>query len=87
MYSPSFKRLVFIDFGLSAFISEDTGFKTFTSFIGSINNCSPEMRQAYINKKKMHIDLYYNDLYCLEGSISNFGDFFSMFSLNEVPDS
>ena len=70
MYSPSFRKLVFIDYGLSRFISESVGYKTLTGFTGSINVCSPEMRKAYIDKKKQPVELYYNDLHCLEGSCS-----------------
>ena len=40
MLSPSFKKPVFIDFGLSTFIREEIGTKTFTNFIGSLNFAS-----------------------------------------------
>jgi serine/threonine protein kinase len=36
MYSPSLKRLVIIDLGLSRIISEKIGLKTLTSFIGNV---------------------------------------------------
>ena len=41
MFSPTFNKLVFIDFGLSTFISEDFGLKTLTRYVGSINYWSP----------------------------------------------
>lgn len=50
MYSPSLKRLVFIDFGLSTFINEEIGTKTLTRFVGNVENCCPEMRRAYVSE-------------------------------------
>ena len=65
MYSPHFDRPVFIDFGLSTIISENIGTKSETYYVGSINYWSPEMGKCFVKKKKMLVDLYYNDLYCL----------------------
>lgn len=48
MYSPSHKRMVFIDFGLSTFINEEIGEKTKSSFVGNPLHCSSEMMKAYI---------------------------------------
>ena len=72
MYSPSNNRLVFIDFGLSRFIKEEIGNRTSTLFVGSVNFCCSDMKKAYTSKKPKKVDLYYNDLFCLEGSISIF---------------
>ena len=72
MLSPSFRKPVFIDFGLAAFIKEEIGTKTFTFFAGSINFVSDEMMKSYESKKKMNIDLYYNDLHGLQNSITSF---------------
>jgi serine/threonine protein kinase len=40
MLSKYYRKVVFIDFGLANFIKEEIGFKTYTSFKGSINFCS-----------------------------------------------
>jgi serine/threonine protein kinase len=46
-FSPSMNELVFIDFGLSSVIEEKIGFKTGTRFAGSLNFCSPDMKECY----------------------------------------
>ena len=66
MLSPTFQRLVFIDYGLSKFIKERIGEKSLTHFIGSISFCSDEMACCFWKKKDSRIDLYYNDLFCLK---------------------
>ena len=70
IYSPYFDRPVFIDFGLSTIISENIGTKSETSYVGSINFWSPEMGKCFVEKKKMLVDLYYNDLHCLQNTIT-----------------
>ena len=40
MWSPHFKREVFIDFGLSEILEEGQGFKYPIKFKGSLNYCS-----------------------------------------------
>ena len=40
MYSPTFKKLVFIDFGGCLIINEPLGAKTFTYFFGTTKYCS-----------------------------------------------
>ena len=68
MLSPSFRKPVFIDFGLSTIIKEEIGTKTYTDFVGSIKFASEEMIKSYEKKAKMNIDLYYNDLHGLQSS-------------------
>jgi serine/threonine protein kinase len=41
MYSPYFKRMVLIDFGLSRIVNETVGAKTMTYFRGNVKYCSP----------------------------------------------
>ena len=60
-YSPSFKKCVFIDFGLSSLIKEELGYKTFTHFLGTLSYSSDEMKKAYYLNKPKLIDLYHND--------------------------
>lgn len=40
MFSPFYKKMVFIDFGLSRFVQEEVGFKSLTGFEGSLSYCS-----------------------------------------------
>ena len=69
MFSPSKKKGVFIDFGLSKLLAEIVGHQTLTNYVGSINYCCEEMTHCFKSKKKGMVDLYYNDFYCLRGSI------------------
>lgn len=39
-FSPTFQKHIFLDFGLSQFITEKIGFKTLTNFVGTIVYCS-----------------------------------------------
>jgi serine/threonine protein kinase len=43
MFSPIFKELVFIDYGVSKIIREVPGQRTLTRFVGTLDYCSPEM--------------------------------------------
>jgi len=71
MFSPYYKRVVFIDFGLSRIISEPIGVKTLSNYIGTPHYWSPEMNKCFLSKKPKFIDLYYNDLYCLSVTIKD----------------
>ncbi len=65
-WSPKFKKFVFLDFGFSKFIREQIGLKTVSHFQGTYNYCSDEMKKLYTLKKCASVDLYYNDLHCLQ---------------------
>jgi len=41
MFSPTFKKAVFIDFGLSEIIKESFGHKSLFKFRGTLEYCSP----------------------------------------------
>jgi serine/threonine protein kinase len=57
---------VFIDFGFSRFLNEPVGLKSKTRFYGSLEYCSPEMKQLYVKESEDGVvDLYYNDVHCL----------------------
>jgi serine/threonine protein kinase len=60
-FSPTLKKYVFIDFGLSKIISEGIGYKSPTRFRGSLLYCSPEMIECQKAGDYRKIDLYYND--------------------------
>lgn len=64
-YSPHFKKYVFLDFGLSALISEKFGQKTLSKFIGTPNYCSEQMKRTYRTHSALPIDFYYNDAFAL----------------------
>lgn len=64
-WSYTFKKLVFLDFGLTEAVFESKGFKTSTDFKGTFRYCSPEMKKLYHLKQPLLIDTYYNDLYSL----------------------
>lgn len=40
MFSPSYNKNVFVDFGSCIFIKECIGFKTKTSYYGTLQYCS-----------------------------------------------
>jgi serine/threonine protein kinase len=44
MYSSTFKKWVFIDFGLSKMVKENIDKKTYTNFCGTCEYCSKEMK-------------------------------------------
>lgn len=66
MYSPSYHKYVFIDFGLSRIITQTIGYKTLTAFCGSLKYCSEEMKTLYLIGEKSYVDLYHNDAVCLQ---------------------
>ena len=43
MFSPSLKKFVFVDYGVSRIIKEERGEKTFTHYFGTPNYSSQEM--------------------------------------------
>ena len=65
-WSEFFGKFVFLDFGFTSVLSEPAGNKSKTGFKGTYNYCSPEMKKLYYLKKQEYVDLYYNDLHCLE---------------------
>ena len=66
MYSPTYQKAVFIDYGFSQILEEDIGKKTYTAFQGTAGYVSSEMLKLFsVDEKKDYIDLYYNDLVAL----------------------
>lgn len=66
MWSNSFHKWVFIDFGLSQVLSEKPGERTFTKYFGTFQNSSEEMKGLFYSSKKGYVDLFYNDLFGLK---------------------
>jgi len=61
MWSPTFNKNIFVDFGMSQFLKEDIGFNTFTKFFGTYNFCGDEMKKLFYCDNFGYVDLYYND--------------------------
>ena len=62
LYSPTFNRFVFCDFGFSVAKRERFGYKSRTNFRGTLGNCSVEMRELYASEAtEGEVDLYLND--------------------------
>lgn len=70
MYSPHFKKIVFVDFGFSEIVQESFGYKTRISFRGSPAYCSDEMSRLLGHDNIADIDLYYNDMHGLQVSLN-----------------
>jgi serine/threonine protein kinase len=75
LYSPMRKSVVFGDFGMNLIIKENCSSQTFTTFAGTPNFCSPEMRKL-LNGEQGYVNLYLNDYHslketfnCLENNI------------------
>ena len=70
MFSNSLNKFLLIDFGLSKFVQQKIGFKTFTQFVGTPSYCSKQMIKCL--KEKGYVDLYLNDVESLINSIEAF---------------
>lgn len=70
MYSPTFKRTVFIDFGLSEAVPISAGQRMLTLFRGTLNLCSVEMIETFYSNEKKMVDIYDNDIVCFNTTIS-----------------
>ena len=68
MWSPSLKKNVFIDFGLSTVVKEKPGQKTYTGFCGTFEHSYSEMKTLLIESTKGYVDLFYNDLFGVKNS-------------------
>lgn len=73
MYSPYYKKLVFIDYNLSEIINVTLGEKIVMNLKGTIDYCYSDMVKMF-NKKLSAalIDPYYCDLYALNKTIVKF---------------
>lgn len=69
MWSPAYRKFVFIDFGLSYCESQRPGFLSHTCYIGTYNFCCPDMQRLCISRSTGLVDIYFNDYYCLAQSI------------------
>ncbi len=70
MFSNSLNKFLLIDFGLSKFVKQKIGFKTFTQFVGTPSYCSKQMIKCI--KEKGYVDLYLNDIESLINSMEAF---------------
>ena len=61
MYSPGWKNIVLIDFGLAMFIKEKVDQETETYFVGTPKFAGKEMKELHNSKKSGFVNLYKND--------------------------
>lgn len=71
-WSETYKKLVFLDFSFTFNTKSEIGEKTNTGFAGTYSYCSPEMKKLYWLGTTSEIDLYYNDLFCLQRAWKDF---------------
>lgn len=69
LFSPSFRKLVFIDFGVSRLLSETPGYTTPTRFVGTLETSSPAMAALLATNQVGYVDLYYNDAFAFSKSL------------------
>lgn len=69
MYSTSFEKNVFIDFGVSEFLPSFLGSQVLSMFKGTYEYCSDDMKKLISKRKPGLIDLYKNDTEMLEISL------------------
>lgn len=69
LWSEEKNKLVFIDFGMSEYVSEPVGSLTYTRFFGTHSYASPEMQSLFLSGKGGMVDLFYNDVHALWRSI------------------
>lgn len=65
MYSETYKKNVFIDFGCTEVLDAKIGEKSVTHFVGTTIFCSGEVLLLLKDNKKA-VDLYFNDMFGLE---------------------
>ena len=61
LYSPGWKKIVLVDFGLSMFVKQSVDEETETAFIGTPNYAGKEMQELFEQKTNGLINLYKND--------------------------
>ena len=65
-WSDVYRKLVFLDFSFTLSVKSKIGEKTLTGFVGTYHYSSPEMKKLFWLGTNVEVDLYYNDLNCLE---------------------
>ncbi len=65
LFSPSYNKFVFTDFGISHNIIENLGYKTMTFYEGTPIYMGDEMKKLLENVEE-YVDLYYNDVQSLK---------------------
>lgn len=69
MFSPTFKKWVFIDFGLSNMLKEKVDEKSYTGFCGTYEFCSSDMVMLFRRRSEGLVNLYLNDVWGLKESL------------------
>jgi serine/threonine protein kinase len=70
-FSVKHNSFIFIDFGLSKVVTEEIGVPSVSAFAGSMNFCSEEMLELFLNDRSGLVDLYINDAICLDKTRQN----------------
>ena len=71
-FSPSLSQPVFIDFGLSDMLREQSGETTLTRFKGTLGFMCPQLSEMHNSFSQSRVDLYYNDTYGLGKTLAHF---------------
>ena len=72
MFSVSYGKNVFLDFGVSEVVKEEVWEPTLTKFKGTYEYCGEEMKKLFIKKKQGLVNLYMNDVQMLERTVKFF---------------
>jgi serine/threonine protein kinase len=65
MYSTSYRKNLFLDFGISEVIDEEIWECTLAKFKGTYEFCGEEMKKLFKNRRSELVNLYINDLQML----------------------
>ena len=72
MYSPGWRKVVLIDFGLAMFIKQSVGEERETFFIGTPHYAGKEMKLLHEYKTSGLVNLYKNDYQMLMKTMEEF---------------
>ena len=81
LYSPGWRKIVLVDFGLATFIKESVEERRETYFIGTPHYAGKEMKELFEEKKSGFVNLYKNDYQMLLKTARR------LFSVKEMPQS
>jgi serine/threonine protein kinase len=62
LYSTSYGKNVFLDFGVAEVVNQEIWESTLTKFKGTYEFCGEEMKKLFVKKTQEHVNLYINDL-------------------------
>jgi hypothetical protein len=77
MYSRSYEKYVFIDFGISEYRNVKPCQLALTKFSGTYSYCTKEMKKLFKTRQSSWVNLHFNDAYGLDLSISEMENSFN----------